>query len=162
MLDAEPRDLGIDRCRDLLLRLLDLGALLRRCADDVERAPGQHAGDGIEVRGIDIAAHPRRLERDRAAAAERVGDLRPMAEAAMPNCSTSSGIELRIGAEMPIHLWPDAGKQLRLVAFLGPADMLQPLIEAVGQGGERLRDPRLALVVVEIAPPDAPSASSPR
>ncbi len=60
---------------------LDLRALLRRRADDVEGAPGQHAGDGIEVGGIDIAAHARRLEGNRPAAAERVGELRPMAEA---------------------------------------------------------------------------------
>ena len=81
MLDAEPRDLGVDRGGDLLLRRFDFGALLLRRADDVEGAPGQHASDRIEVGGVNVAADPRRLEWDRPAAAERVRDLRPMAEA---------------------------------------------------------------------------------
>ena len=39
--------------------------------DDVEGAPGQHAGDGIEI-SINIAADSRRLGGHRPAAAERI------------------------------------------------------------------------------------------
>ena len=105
---------------------LDLGALPRARADDIEGAPGQHAGDGIEVGGIDIAADPRRLEGDRPATAERIRYLRPMAEPGDAQLLDKFGQALRICPEMLVHVGPDRREKLRFVAFLRPADVLQP------------------------------------
>jgi hypothetical protein len=84
VLDAEAGDLGIHGRGDFALRRINLRAALLRCADDVEGAPGEHAGDGVEVGGVNIAAEPRRLEGDRSAAAKGVRHLRPVAEARDP------------------------------------------------------------------------------
>ena len=78
VLDAEPRDLGVDGGGRLRLRRFDLGPLLFRRADDVESTSRQHASDRIEIGRIDITADARRLEGDRPAAAKRVRNFRPM------------------------------------------------------------------------------------
>jgi tetratricopeptide (TPR) repeat protein len=76
--DAKPGDFGINRSGDLFLRLLDLGAPLLARTDDVKCTPRKHAGDGIEVRRVNIAANPRRLKWNRPTSAECVRHLWPV------------------------------------------------------------------------------------
>jgi hypothetical protein len=52
---------------------------------------------------------------------------------------------------MVIHRGPDWCKQLRLVALLRSAHMLQPL--GVWEAGEGLRDPRLPFRLVQVGTP---------
>ncbi len=84
-----------------------------RRADDVESAPGQHAGDRVEVGGIDVAA-------DRAASngidppPQNVSaTFGRWPKRATPNCSTSSGKRSRIRAEMAVHVGPDRAQAIR-------------------------------------------------
>src|SRR5438046_2754327 len=107
VLNAETRDFLIDRFRDFLLRCLDLCTALLRRADDVEGAPGEHAGDRVEVRRVNIAAEPCRLEGDRSAATEGVRHLRLMSETRDAQLLDELGQVPCRCAEMAIDLWPD-------------------------------------------------------
>ena len=131
MLNAETGDLIVDRLRDLLLRHLDLSTPLRRRTDNVEGTPGEHAGDGVEVGGIDFATHPRGFKGNRSATAERVGELGPMTETRDAQLLDQFRDRARNGTEMPVHLSTDTSEQLSCIAFFGPPDMFEPVIEAV-------------------------------
>ena len=72
--------------------------------------------------------------------------FRAMAKAGDAQLLDQFGDREGVGAEMPIHLQPNVGEQLRFVAFLGPTDVLETLVEGVRQRGESLCNPRLALV----------------
>jgi len=78
VLDAKRGDFTVYRVGDLALGLLELGPLLGRCPDDIQGSPGQHAGDGVQVRRVDVTAQPRCLEGDGAAAAEGVANAGPL------------------------------------------------------------------------------------
>ena len=107
--DTKFGDLGIYGGYHHLLRFLDLGARLWRRADDVERAPGQHTGDRIEVGSVDVAADTCRLERDRPAAAKRVRHLRPMTIVRDTQLLDQVRQILCVRAEVAVHVRPDTG-----------------------------------------------------
>jgi hypothetical protein len=83
-------------------------ARLLAAADDVERAPGEQAGDGVEVGGVDVATQPRRLERDRAAAAEGVADAGDVSEPPLAQLPNQVGQAFGVGSEMAVDCGPDA------------------------------------------------------
>ncbi len=121
VLDPQRRNLPIHRLGHLALRPLNLGTLLRRGANDIERPPGQHAGDGVEIRGIDIAAEPGGLEGDGAATAEGVADPRPMAVTQdaqlLDQLLMGMGFDPQV-SQMVIHGRPDRGVEGGLIQLL--------------------------------------------
>ncbi len=153
MLDAERGDLRIHLCRHCRLRRLDFRAPFGRGADDVECPPGQHAGNRVQVRSIDVATDAGRLKGDRPAAAEGVRQLRPMAKAGDTKLLHQLGQAAGIRSQMRIHARPDRVQQGALVHFFGPLHHLQPRFDAIGQGRQRLGNCGLTLMMVKIVAP---------
>jgi hypothetical protein len=73
---------GIDLVIDPYLFGMNLIPKRVCAADDVERPPSEQAGHRIQVRGIDVTAQLRRLERDRAHTSEGIAHLEALAVAA--------------------------------------------------------------------------------
>ena len=108
MLDAIVGHLAI-HCRDTSrLCLLDSYA---RCfgirTDDVQSSPCQHAGDRIQIAGVDVAAQPSGFKWDRPATAEGVTDSRTMAEAKDAELFNQFREALGLSAEVVVHYVPD-------------------------------------------------------
>jgi hypothetical protein len=91
VLEAELDQLRVNLRDDLLLGGADL--LLRLCgtADDIQRAPGQQTGDGVQVRRIDVATDACRFEGDRTTAAEWIADARTVAESTLAQLADQLG-----------------------------------------------------------------------
>ena len=139
MLDAQTRDFLIDLVKDRLLFAIHLGAKLGIGADDVESAPSEHAGDGVEVGCVGVAAQARRLKGDRAPAAKRVAHLGPLPVAQYSQLLDKLDNAVRMNAQMGVALvdvFPNRGVQPRLVDLLRPADVFG-LVFVRAQGGER-------------------------
>ncbi len=155
VLDSERGDLPIDRLGHLALGPLDLGALLGRGANDVESPPGQHAGDGIKVRGIDIAPQPRGLEGDGTPATEGIADLRPMPEA--QDAELLDQLLMRVGinaeaAQMGVYGGPDRRVESSLILLL--RTLAEPGALLVGGEGRECAGQQIQLVGrVDVAPP---------
>ena len=109
VLDPPDRDLPVYRIIDLLLRLADLLGDLRPAAHDVERSPCQEGGHGVEIATVRFTAEPRRLEGDRAAAAEGVPDARHMAEASRSQLGHQLGQRGGAGSQMAVDDLPGFG-----------------------------------------------------
>ena len=81
MFDTQLSDTLVDSLRQGRLSLRNFFAPPAGRADDFCTAPGQHAGDGVEVGGVGVAADTRSLERDGATTREGVAHARTMAVA---------------------------------------------------------------------------------
>lgn len=133
--DAEAVNLRLHLRHKFLLVAFEASALLRRAADDMERAPGQHARHRVEVAGVDIAPQAGRLERNLPRAAERIGDARALPEAQDAELLNEFGEGVRMRAEMPVHRLPDM--VVNVGDLFGAREVGNPL--AVGRLGEQRR-----------------------
>ena len=115
-LDAPFLDLFFHRRVNLFLLGLHLGHLVRAAAHDVQRAPGEQAGDGVEVGGVHVAPHPRGLEGDGAAAAKAIAHLGPPAEALDGKFLEQARQRIGGGAKVLVDFRPRLG--VRPVDFL--------------------------------------------
>ena len=109
----------------------------------LEGPPGEHAGDGVQVRGIDVAAEARRLEGNLARSAEGVGHLGATAEAHQAELLDQFREGVGVRAEVRVYLLPDMG--MNGGDFLGATAVVYAL--AVGRCGQHsgLEPPSLAL-----------------
>ena len=119
MLDAPRGDLSIYRIVNFALRLAHLLGNFFAAADDIERSPGEQRRDGIEIGAVGIAADPRRLKRNRAAAAKRIADARHMSEPALAQLAHQLRQRVRARAEVRVDFIP------RLLRR--PIDLLRPI-----------------------------------
>ena len=92
-------------------------------AHDVERTPGEHAGDGIQVRCERIATNPGCLKGDGAATGKGVPHARPSAIAKLPQLLYEFVDAVGIDSKVPVvsvHTGPDRLEQPCGVYLLRP------------------------------------------
>src|SRR5262245_7826361 len=105
--DAKPSDFLIDAANDCVLRRCYRFPPLRGSPDDVKGSPGQQSCNRIEIGSIDVTADSRSLERDRAAAAERIANARMFAKPAATKLPDEIGERARCCSEMSVDFVPD-------------------------------------------------------
>ena len=155
-LDAELRDFLVDGGEHGMFIAIHLFAPLKRRPDDVEGAPSEHAGDGVKVGGIGVAAQARRLERDRPAAAKRVAHPRPMPVAQYSQLLDELADAPRVDAQMGvmgIDLFPNRPVQphgVDLFRTLAFSNLF--LVAAQRRQGAAVK-PELFLLVFVFSPP---------
>ena len=124
---------------------------LRIAADEVEGPPSQKACDRVQIRGVDIAAEARRLERYRAATTESVAHCRPVPESHGPKLLDQLREAPGAGPEVGVDIVPqrpEKGPRLALFRTFGDVELLK-----VGQGRQgRSEQPRL-VIRVDPSPP---------
>ena len=133
--DAPLADLGIDGGVDLLLRLAHLGGDFRPAADDVERGPGEQGGDGVEIRGVGLAADAGGFERDGAAAAKGIAHAGDSPEARLPELGDKLRNGAGGGAEVGVDFFPTLwGRTVYLLRPVAEGDLL--IVGKAGEDGE--------------------------
>jgi hypothetical protein len=99
---------------------------------DVERPPGQEAGDRVQVGSVDIASQLGRLEGDRAHTGEGIANLEPVPMTALGELLDQSRHGICLGAQIGVDLAP--GLHRRAVHLFNPTAIF-PLL-GVTQGVE--------------------------
>ena len=111
VLDAEFADLPVDGLDDFGLGLRDSLADRGIPSYDMQRAPGEQAGDRVKVRGEDVASELRGLEWDRSAAAEGIAHPGPFPEPQHAKLLDQLGEAPGTRPEMGVHTIPDRPEQ---------------------------------------------------